>query len=124
MGAERGVRVLSINRRGYAPTSPLPAAYLEMTEDNEKQEALVLQQGVELATFVARAIVQCDIPQIEESNGGVIIIGWSLGSLITLSMLANLDRVSEKDLTYLSSHLRTVHLHGKIFSIFNKSLMQ
>ena len=61
----------------------------------------------------------CDIPDTVtmldgSKHGGLAVLGWSQGSVITLSMLAHAESLSTEVTGILKRYLRTVFVHGII----------
>ncbi|KAJ6483974.1 Alpha/Beta hydrolase protein [Mycena sanguinolenta] len=79
------LRVICVNRREYPGSSPYSPAELKTFAEGTEAErtALLEQQGRDLAMFLD-GILELSIPQA----GGIVLIGWSIGSLYLLALIA------------------------------------
>ncbi|KAJ7239193.1 hypothetical protein B0H12DRAFT_1190045 [Mycena haematopus] len=85
-----GLRIICVNRREYPGSSPYsPAELTTFVEGSDTERASLLeQQGRDLAMFSETAvIIQLSIPQ----TGGIALIGWSLGTLFLLALIACIE---------------------------------
>ncbi|KIJ52567.1 hypothetical protein M422DRAFT_156437 [Sphaerobolus stellatus SS14] len=102
------IRLLLVNRRGYSGSTPFKteetAAFdpsLINEDGNSPPSSRVIaqhytsflqQRGAEIARFLAKFIDTEKIPAKSEEEGravgGISLMGWSLGNVISLSMLA------------------------------------
>ncbi|KAL6307574.1 hypothetical protein BKA93DRAFT_768745, partial [Sparassis latifolia] len=113
LGLEAGLRIVAINRRGYAPSTPFAPADLAVLATGgteEVKEALLTARGIEIANFIDAFIQKHDIPPISEDGkgGGVGLLGWSAGNTVTLSAIANLDKLPSEVQSRLARYLRAL----------------
>ncbi|KAH8817791.1 Alpha/Beta hydrolase protein [Flagelloscypha sp. PMI_526] len=87
---ERGVRLVSINRRGYGGTSPLTQDETDLLASNAAKA--VDDRGKELLNFIHLFVHQEDVPLLD-IGGGFGLVGWSLGAVTAIAALANLEYV-------------------------------
>jgi pimeloyl-ACP methyl ester carboxylesterase len=109
---------VSVNRRGYGESTPFSSAELAVLTSgtDEERQDFVAKRGRELLSFVDTFIQANNIPSVEEDytgrQGGVILLGWSLGAYVVLSALTQLETLSTDKLARLRSHLSSVIIHG------------
>ncbi|KAJ7342600.1 Alpha/Beta hydrolase protein [Mycena albidolilacea] len=80
------LRIISVNRREYPGSSPYSTEDLTtFAEGNDAERASLLeQQGHDLAMFLDSLIAELSIPQ----SGGIALVGWSMGNLFLLALIA------------------------------------
>ncbi|KAJ7499883.1 Alpha/Beta hydrolase protein [Mycena latifolia] len=100
------LRIISVNRRCYPGSSAFSAKELStFSEGTEDERASLLeQQGRDLALFLDGLIDELSIPQ----SGGIALIGWSMGTIFLLSLIASVDTLPATTKDRLSSFVRTV----------------
>ncbi|KAJ3894404.1 hypothetical protein GG344DRAFT_74081 [Lentinula edodes] len=83
-------RMIAINRREYPDSTPYTAAELSILSQgsNEERSRLLLGEGTHLALLLDGLIQSLSLPP------NIVIIGWSLGTIFTLSMLASITSLS------------------------------
>ncbi|KAJ7162772.1 Alpha/Beta hydrolase protein [Mycena crocata] len=115
LSAAQNIRFVAINRRGYEGSTPLTEAQcmLPVTGTDEDRERFWHSRGVELANFVDAFIQTNNLPPIstDGTTGGVVLLGWSFGSLFTASAIAAIDGLSDAIQARLKSHLRAHVMH-------------
>ena len=131
------MRLVTLNRRGYAGSTPLseeetapldPSITFGLDETTSATTpsnrvisthyATFLQQrGAELARFLAWFIDNEMIPprsdDADEASGGISLLGWSLGNVTTLSMLAFASTLDPGLIKKLELYLRKVIIFGE-----------
>ncbi|KAG9318035.1 hypothetical protein JVU11DRAFT_98 [Chiua virens] len=110
------LRIVSVNRRGYAPSSGFEAdevSGIGFGKTHEEAEPFLRGQGVEIATFLVKFATQEGIPlaDLDGPTGGIALIGWSLAGIHALSLLAYLDALSEDTRSALQKYLHTILSH-------------
>ncbi|TFK60011.1 hypothetical protein BDN72DRAFT_850897 [Pluteus cervinus] len=107
------VRIVAVNRREYAPTSPLNVAELAVLSQGDPGAATYFRQrGNEIGLFLDKWIQQNHIPIARPNgDGGLSLVGWSLGTVTATAFLAHLDTLSAATLNRLSAYLHTVLMH-------------
>jgi hypothetical protein len=136
IAAATHVRLVTLNRRGYAGSTPFteeevaPLAPTITSEDDtasatsrshkvvSAQYTTFLQQrGAEMARFLAWFIDHENIPprsdDTNRASGGIALLGWSLGNATTLSMLAFANSLDPGLMQKLEPYLRKVIIFGK-----------
>ncbi|KAL1748330.1 hypothetical protein HDZ31DRAFT_30044 [Schizophyllum fasciatum] len=105
----RGVRIVAVNRRNYAGSTPYTPeeASVFAKGSPEQRRALMLDEGARLAGFVA-AFTRRLCPQGERS---VHIVAWSLGNAYLLAMLAAVGQLDVDDRQALRRNLGTAMLY-------------
>ncbi|KAI0942664.1 hypothetical protein AcW1_003230 [Taiwanofungus camphoratus] len=108
-----GLRIVAINRRDHPGSTPFSPAELQVLASgtDEEKGSFVRARGLELATFTDNFIKQNNLPPISEDGkgGGIALLGWSLGSTVTLACVANIDslpaEVQSRFKLYLRAHI-------------------
>ena len=114
-GPSHNYRLVSLYRRGYAPSSPWTEGEVSLykssnAEDGKKHLRLA---GLQIARFLLEFATSQGIPKHNEARktGGIHLIGWSLGTMFLQAVLANLDGLAAEELDLLEGYLRTfLHL--------------
>ncbi|KAF8574342.1 hypothetical protein K439DRAFT_1642278 [Ramaria rubella] len=123
------IRLVTPNRRGYAgstPFSPEETSFLIPGPDvsdaslTTHYEAFCQKRALELARFLVWFIDTENIPPCSDSaaerglgraSGGISLMGWSLGNLTTLPLLAFADTFEADLVGKLEGYLRKVVIH-------------
>ncbi|KAI0064117.1 hypothetical protein BV25DRAFT_1934138 [Artomyces pyxidatus] len=109
------LRIVSVNRRCYAATTPLsPSELKPMADGSDAGSAAFLNaRGIEAAIFIDKFIQHNDIPPISESlrGGGIGLLGWSAGNTVTISLVANLDVLAADTQARFASRLRALIMY-------------
>lgn len=99
----RNARIICINRRGYPGTTPYTAEESRIITSGSTAERnrFLIEQGLNLATLVDQIIKQCSLPK----ERGVAIVGWSMGNIFLLALVAaianeHMDKELRKSLQY------------------------
>ncbi|KAI6107801.1 hypothetical protein EDD16DRAFT_1620058 [Pisolithus croceorrhizus] len=112
LGPKHNYRIVSLYRRGYAPTSPWTKEEeaLFTSSDLEAGKEFLRLAGLQTAKFLLEFSVSQEIPKYdkERKTGGILLIGWSLGALYPHAMLAALDGLTIEELGQLESYLHAV----------------
>ncbi|KAF8156260.1 hypothetical protein K438DRAFT_2075673 [Mycena galopus ATCC 62051] len=92
------LRIISVNRREYPGSSPYTAQELTVfAEGNDTEQAsLVEQQGRDLAIAV------------DSRNGHIALIGWSMGTIFLLALIACIETLPTATRERLSSRVHSV----------------
>lgn len=71
-------------------------------------------RGLEIARFLVWVIRELQIPPISQSGdeGGLALLGWSLGNITTLAFLSNLRTYPRDIVETLEPYLRTFVMYG------------
>ncbi|KAK1234684.1 hypothetical protein PQX77_002109 [Marasmius sp. AFHP31] len=96
------LRVIALNRRDYAGSSPVSDEELEALEGKDESRAREFfdNMGLHLALFIKKFIEEEGIPAILESEngrgrGGIAVMGWSLGTMTAVAPFGNPDIMRE-----------------------------
>ncbi|KAJ7867001.1 hypothetical protein B0H14DRAFT_2504229 [Mycena olivaceomarginata] len=100
------LRIISVNRREYPGSSPYSAEDLTVfAEGSDAERACLLeQQGRDLAMFLDGLIAELSIPK----SGGIALVGWSLGALFVLALIACIETLPTATQERLSSFVKNV----------------
>lgn len=116
----RNLRIITINTREYPGSSPLTESeFSQLTSsDKEVQETALRNHALGIANFVAWITKDQNIPAPQTDAdghhvGGIMLVHWSLGNLLLVSLLANIGLMEESTRTKLEQYLRTVVVYGK-----------
>ncbi|KAJ3739753.1 hypothetical protein DFH05DRAFT_494912 [Lentinula detonsa] len=84
-------RMLTVNRREYPDSTPYTQAELDIFArgSDEERFQLLLNEGKYLNLLLDGLIQSLALPP------NIVIVGWSLGSIFTLSMLASITSLSQ-----------------------------
>jgi len=115
------LRIVSVYRRGYPPSSGFrddELAGIGPQKRIEDAEPFLRAQGDEIATFLVNFAMAQRIPLSDPDPnnldaGGIVLIGWSLGGVHVLAVLAYLDGLSEDTQLTLRKYLHTILFHGE-----------
>jgi len=110
------LRIVSVNRRGYPPSSGFQEDELKgigRGKGIKEVEAFCRAQGTEIATFLVKFATEQGIPLVDPNRpaGGIVLIGWSLGTIHALAALAYADELPEDTLSTLQKYLHIVIAH-------------
>ena len=117
----QNARVVAVNRRDYPGTRPYPPeerALLEKTKETGAVELaleFVMNRGREVLAFLAELVRRDGIPlaDVRANAGGIVLVGWSLGTVWMNAALAALNAGSDDTLDVdLSKYLRRVIIYG------------
>lgn len=108
------VRLILVNRRGYAGSS----TYTNEELNDLKADRQVCLEGIaaEIARFLAWLIEQEGIPRVSEDgkNGGLSVMGWSMGAADALAVLGQPNVISKEVYDRLEPSFRQVILYGNV----------
>ncbi|KAJ7683526.1 hypothetical protein B0H17DRAFT_941730 [Mycena rosella] len=102
------LRIISLNRRCYPGSSAFSAEELTIFSEGTEAEraSLLAQQGRDLALFLEGLIDELSLPR----TGGIGLIGWSMGAIFLLSLIASVETLPVATREKLSSFVHTVVL--------------
>ncbi|GJJ12674.1 hypothetical protein Clacol_006918 [Clathrus columnatus] len=110
------IRLILVNRRGYHGSTPLADSDTDTSTLSESDKldfyTNYLQiRAKELSTFLVKLIENENLPPKVETpgraSGGINLIGWSLGNVTTLSVLAFANTLDPGMVHKLDEYLRT-----------------
>lgn len=110
----KSVRMVCLNRRDYPGTTLYSSFELKALSEGDANE--LEARGVELALFLDALIDILSLPgpSVEGNEGGLAIMGWSMGNLFTLAMVASVSSLQSQVQTRLQSYLRKLIVFGKL----------
>ncbi|KAJ7166068.1 Alpha/Beta hydrolase protein [Mycena filopes] len=105
--APNSLRIICVNRREYPGSSPYSIEDLAVfAQGSDAQRAVLLdRQGRDLAMFLD-ALIELKVP----SSGGIALVGWSVGTIYLLAVIASLEALPGATRERLSTHVRSVIL--------------
>jgi hypothetical protein len=137
---EFNLRIVAFNRRGFAGSTPFHPSEREFFTWDEEALANISEEtkskfhaerGVEILRFIDGFIQRAGIPAIQvnvvdgKAVGGIMLVGWSLGTTFSLAAIANVDSslVSDEMRDRLGSYLRAHVLLGEFQDCFISSML-
>ena len=109
--------MVCLNRRDYDGTTLYSPAELKvLSQGDESDHALFLEtRGVEIASFLDGLIDALSLPGPTDDGkeGGLALMGWSMGNIFTLSTVASVSLLQPQVQTRLQSYLRKLIMFGK-----------
>ena len=118
LAKQHNLRIIVPNLRDYPGSTPYTQAELALllSKDPSNQRIAVCALGQELATFLRNIVTVENLPPVRTVSGrkenGLALLGWSLGSVWTLSMLGNEESMDDETKKVLRRSMRTLVLHG------------
>ena len=117
LATPKGFRMVCLNRRDYDGTTLYSPAELKvLSQGDESDHALFLEaRGVEIASFLDGLIDALSLPGPTDDGkeGGLALMGWSMGNIFTLSTVASVSLLQPQVQTRLQSYLRKLIMFGK-----------
>ncbi|KAH8110158.1 alpha/beta-hydrolase [Phellopilus nigrolimitatus] len=112
------LRVIALNRRAYPGSTPLGPADLALLDntDDEKHTAFLRARGEEIAIFLVWAIENLKVSPAGLSGGGIALVGWSLGTAITLAFLRHLPEYAPAIIDALEPYLKTFFIYESAYA--------
>ncbi|KAF9484142.1 alpha/beta-hydrolase [Pholiota conissans] len=100
-----GLRIISVARRGYLGSTPYTTDEKNVLYNGtvEQQSIFLNSQGALLALFVDAVIQKHSIPEA----GGIAILGWSMGNIFPMAMLAAMHTLPPDSKERLKRYLRS-----------------
>lgn len=116
--AQHDLRVIALNRRDYAGSSPFSNEELAAIDrdDQDAQDEFSKMRGLEIAEFLVWVIDELGIPKAspDGKTAGLVLLGWSLGTNTALAFLAHLSTYPAAIREKLEGYLRTLVLYGEL----------
>ncbi|TFK73511.1 hypothetical protein BDN72DRAFT_893921 [Pluteus cervinus] len=108
--ASSNLRIVAVSRRNYPGSTGYTSEEISiLTNGTDAQKSDFLKTtGIQLSTFIDKFTTQHNLPPISGNNGGIAILGWSLGNAFTLASLANADALASDAKSRLQARLRAV----------------
>ncbi|KAI6130895.1 Alpha/Beta hydrolase protein [Pisolithus thermaeus] len=114
-GPNHNYRIVSLHRRGYAPSSPWTEEEVALftSSDLEDGKKFLRLAGLQIARFLLGFAASQGIPKYdkEKDTGGIVLHGWSLGTLFSQAVLFALDGLTTEELGQLENYLHAVICH-------------
>ncbi|KAJ3555733.1 hypothetical protein NM688_g2410 [Phlebia brevispora] len=111
------LRFIFVNMRDYPGSSGFSEEELEAlgSADPDIQAGATRNLGQDIAICLEFLVRTLEIPAITETqgrrNGGIALVGWSMGNMSTLAMLGKAQDLPEETIQFLQAYLRTVVLY-------------
>ncbi|KAI6020201.1 hypothetical protein PISMIDRAFT_93384 [Pisolithus microcarpus 441] len=114
-GPNHNYRITSLYRRGYAPSSPWTEEEVALftSSDSEDGNKFLRLAGLQIARFLLGFAASQEIPKYDKEKdiGGIVLHGWSLGTLYSQAVLSALDSLTAEELGQLENYLHAVICH-------------
>jgi pimeloyl-ACP methyl ester carboxylesterase len=113
-----GLRVIAVDRRHYGKSTPFTEAELAPLKADDALETGAIepfmdQRAVEIAKFI-KALVETDsLPKPDGQQGGMVLIGWSIGNVFGLDFLARSARLPCELRAILGTYVRGYVIYGE-----------
>ncbi|KAJ8074517.1 hypothetical protein PM082_015418 [Marasmius tenuissimus] len=122
------LRIISLNRRDYAGSSPVSDEELAALggKDESRAREFFDNMGLHLALFIKKFVEEEGIPPILESEngrgrGGIAVMGWSLGSMTAIAPFGNPGIMSDAVYQVLVKYVQGLILYDPAFSALGLS---
>ena len=108
--------MVCVNRRDYPGTTLYTPAELNAIRDGNEHGSFFVARGVELAAFLDGLIDALSLPghTSDGKEGGLALMGWSMGNMFTLSTIASVSSLQPQTRTRLQLYLRKFIMFGEI----------
>ncbi|KAL5521136.1 hypothetical protein ACEPAG_9058 [Sanghuangporus baumii] len=117
------LRIIAINRRDYTDSTQLSDSDLALlfSSNTENHKQFLRSRGLEIARFLAWVIDELKIPLQESQrdgarDGGLTLLGWSLGSITTLAFLRHLPSFPKELVDKLAPYLKTFIIYDSSYA--------
>ena len=85
-----------------------------MNGSNAAEHVKFLQaRALELARFLVWVIRELNIPKADGVAGGLALMGWSLGNVLTTAFLGFLDTYPQDVIDTLKPYLKALFMYGE-----------
>ncbi|KAJ8076358.1 hypothetical protein PM082_000779 [Marasmius tenuissimus] len=114
IAASKGIRFVAVNRRAFPGSTPYTRPELDVVTDEASTEAekdaFMQDRGHEITYFIDSFIREHELPPLSSDgmNGGVAILGWSIGSSHAAAAVASTLTLPADVRARLSLHLRSL----------------
>ncbi|KAK1230875.1 hypothetical protein PQX77_006021 [Marasmius sp. AFHP31] len=108
---QHDVRIVSLNRREYPGSTPYSRSELE--ELHEGRKLFLDRLALHLARFLKAFVEEQEIPPIsnDRKRGGIVIVGWSMGCVTSMTLLSSPDVLFEGLYNLLERYLKGLVLY-------------
>jgi len=128
LAASRGLRLIVLHRRDYAPTTLFSDTELQelKSDDPTIRDRFLHDRGMEIALFTCNVIKALELPPLTKDgqNGGVAWLGWSYGNAVTISTVVAALSLSANLKALLQSYLRGLIIYGNATPIISNAHLQ
>jgi len=127
LASSRGLRLIALNRRDYAPTTLLSDdELLELKSDDPVvRDKFLHDRGMEIALFTCNIIEELGLPPVTQDgqNGGVAWLGYARGNAFTVATVAAALSLPASLEMRLRSYLRRLIIYGSFNFNFHKCIL-
>ncbi|KZS94234.1 alpha/beta-hydrolase [Sistotremastrum niveocremeum HHB9708] len=96
LAPKHGIRLICVNRRDFPSSTPYAPQEIDPVRTGDAQDyaKFMNARAQELGRFIHHLLEVEGIPGLDEKGqGGVSLLGWSLGNVFCLSLLDNLNNL-------------------------------
>jgi pimeloyl-ACP methyl ester carboxylesterase len=114
LAASKGFRMVCLNRRDYPGSTAYTDAELKALSEGDAD--VLESRGVELAYVLVDLVdaLSLPMPTVDGNEGGLGLMGWSMGNLFTLGAIASVSALQPRVQLELQSYLRKLIVFGEI----------
>ena len=128
LGPQHNARVVLVNRRDYLGAAPHTPKELATLQEAAAEPDASVAQATLLGWMKERARELYDLlvwlvetehippagtPEGNPGTGGIVLVGWSFGTILVTALLANIASFSKETGVALSSFVQRVVFHGE-----------
>ena len=113
---DHGMRVFSLARRDFKGSTPFTETELEQIRGNDEDmhRQFLRDRGFEIAQFLVALIEKFKLPAVDRNGqGGLSIMGWSLGNMILYAFANYFSTYPKRVKDHLKSYLGSLICWGK-----------
>lgn len=110
IAAVHNFRTIALQRRQYPGSTPFTDEELE--EIATGSEKYIQKTRKTLIDFIQYVVETLHVPAIQDSQGGLALVGWSMASSVSLTVLAGPEGLSSETNEMLKKNLRSIIIYG------------
>lgn len=115
LAPKRGIRLICLNRRDFPGSTPYRQDEIAMIKegyDAERFTQFRIARGQEIGRFIRNIVEKERLPPPRRKpdggvEGGVALLGWSLGNSFTMALLAHMRSMHPTTATAIQEYLHT-----------------
>ncbi|PAV19509.1 alpha beta-hydrolase [Pyrrhoderma noxium] len=119
---EKNYRIIALNRRGYAGSTPFSDEELAPLKEKDEtlHEEYLYKRGLEIAQFLSFLVKTERLypKKTGQDIGGIILTGWSLGNSTAFAFLAYLDKYPKEVIQTIEPYLKSFFSYGTPLAVF------
>ncbi|KAL0563546.1 hypothetical protein V5O48_018520 [Marasmius crinis-equi] len=118
------LRVVALNRRDYAGSTPFSDDELDALKggDDTRARGSIERLGLHIALFLRKFVEEEGVPSVTNAGngrkrGGLAVMGWSMGALTAIAPFANPNALGEETYGVLKGYIRDLILYDPPFIV-------